>query len=432
MQNQRGVRFLSRTAEPTVMAIGDMETADGRVIRRADTGFVPSHHFVQRLALIASFLAVDHHPDAVWLSLFAVALNLLWAYRFERSTATARHPAFAGRQRAARLGVNRYPLEQTRTVIATTNAAEAHLAALGDKDILWTADGRAFLMYARQGGRLIALFDPVGPLECWRGLFADFVSLAAELGCKPVFYQVSSRFLQQGEARRMRAFKLGERADVAVDRFSMNGKEWASLRRALNRAERDGLAFEYLEAGAGTAIIEELRQVSDAWLAMNKAGEKRFSLGAFNEDYIRSFPLAVIRLDGRVIAFVNILPAGDSAFIDLMRFVPGIHRGAMDLLVVRVIEWLRDNGFSRLNLGMAPLSGLARRPDAPLWDRIGCLLFDRANRFYNFRGLRAFKEKFDPEWKPRYLVVLDNGSAPLSAAAAAILIAGGIGRVFAR
>lgn len=432
MQNQGGARSVF-DGEERLRQRGAVAASADEANRFFTANLLPSHHFFQRFALITAFLAVDHHQDAIWIGLFAVVLNLVWAWRFEEMGPPHRTRLGHMRGQVARSAPQpSVTLEKTLDVIRHTDAAEANLVSLGDKDILWSADGRAFLMYARQGSRLIALFDPVGPTECWRELMDGFMALARECRCKPVFYQVSARFMEQGAGRRLRGYKLGERADIRVDQFSMNGKEWASLRRALNRAERDGLVFDYLEAGAAAAIMDELRSVSDAWLGMNKTSEKRFSLGAFDPDYVNAFPLAVIRLDGRIIAFLNVLTAGDSAFVDLMRFIPGAHRGAMDLLVVRTIEFLKQRGYMRLNLGMAPLSGLGGNPKAPLWERLCAFIYERGNRFYNFKGLRAFKEKFDPEWDARYLVVTERGSPALSAAAAAILIAGGLGRVFGR
>ncbi|MCB1771930.1 MAG: DUF2156 domain-containing protein, partial [Candidatus Competibacteraceae bacterium] len=57
------------------------------------------------------------------------------------------------------------------------------------------------------------------------------------------------------------------------------------------------------------------------------------------------------------------------------------------------------------NLGMAPLSGLQNRSLAPLWNRFGALVFGHGETFYNFRGLRQYKEKFDPQWEARYLAI---------------------------
>jgi phosphatidylglycerol lysyltransferase len=75
---------------------------------------------------------------------------------------------------------------------------------------------------------------------------------------------------------------------------------------------------------------------------------------------------------------------------------------------------------------MAPLSGIESRAHAPAWNRLAGLLYRHGEHFYNFQGLRRFKEKFQPEWRPRYLaspggIVL----APVLLSVAA-LISGGV------
>jgi phosphatidylglycerol lysyltransferase len=63
----------------------------------------------------------------------------------------------------------------------------------------------------------------------------------------------------------------------------------------------------------------------------------------------------------------------------------------------------KAQGYAWFNLGMAPLSGLPTHRFASTWSRLGAIVYRRAGRFYNFEGLRSFKEKFRPEWRPRYL-----------------------------
>ncbi|MDO5704023.1 MAG: phosphatidylglycerol lysyltransferase domain-containing protein, partial [Paracoccus sp. (in: a-proteobacteria)] len=63
----------------------------------------------------------------------------------------------------------------------------------------------------------------------------------------------------------------------------------------------------------------------------------------------------------------------------------------------------RDQGYAEFSLGMAPLSGLAPERTGRLWDRFGAVIYRHGGSFYNFAGLRAFKEKFDPVWRPHYL-----------------------------
>lgn len=324
-------------------------------------------------------------------------------------------------------------IERASLVADAGLAADAKLVRLGDKQILWSGDGESYLMYARQGGKLIALFDPVGPDDNWSELALSFRAMARRKSCIPVFYQVSEKFLCTSGMAGIQGYKLGELAEIALPDFTMNGGEWANLRRAINRATRDGLTYDYLEPHQVDAVLDELKAVSDAWLAHGGTREKRFSLGAFDPAYVAASPVAVARLNGQIVAFANILTTKrGAAFVDLMRFLPGVHRGAMDFLIVRLIEDLKNRGFASLNLGMAPLSGLSDAPDAPFWDRTGNLVARHGTRFYGFQGLFSFKEKFAPVWTPRYLAVPSGVSPYLPAAATAMLIAGGLSGLFRR
>ncbi len=75
----------------------------------------------------------------------------------------------------------------------------------------------------------------------------------------------------------------------------------------------------------------------------------------------------------------------------------------MDYLFVELMLWGRAQSYEWFNLGMAPLSGLDVGPLAPLWNRLGTLVFRHGEHFYNFQGLRQYKEKFHPQWEPKYL-----------------------------
>jgi lysylphosphatidylglycerol synthetase-like protein (DUF2156 family) len=57
------------------------------------------------------------------------------------------------------------------------------------------------------------------------------------------------------------------------------------------------------------------------------------------------------------------------------------------------------------SLGNAPLAGLEARRGASLSTRLGALVYRHGRQFYNFEGLRAFKDKFDPDWRPVYVAI---------------------------
>jgi phosphatidylglycerol lysyltransferase len=67
-----------------------------------------------------------------------------------------------------------------------------------------------------------------------------------------------------------------------------------------------------------------------------------------------------------------------------------------------MILHFKEAGFECVSLGMAPLAGVEQTPLASPWHRIAGLLRQRGSHFYNFQGLREFKDKFHPDWQPRY------------------------------
>jgi len=75
---------------------------------------------------------------------------------------------------------------------------------------------------------------------------------------------------------------------------------------------------------------------------------------------------------------------------------------------------------------MAPFSGIAQNPLAPLWNRLGGLLFRQGEQFYNFQGLRTYKEKFEPQWEAKYLASPGGLILPQVLAQVAALISGGL------
>lgn len=321
--------------------------------------------------------------------------------------------------------------EEMQRAIAIARAqdvSDANLVRMGDKSMMFSADGRAFIMYGRQARSWIALFDPVGPRDAWPDLIWRFIEEARSCGCRPVFYQVSPAGLSYYADAGLRAFRLGELATVDLRTFELKGGKWATLRQTASRAQRDGLEFAVVEPEGISAIAGELVAVSDAWLAHHRAREKGFSLGAFNADYIAAQPVGVLRLNGRIVAFANILITDtcEEGTVDLMRFLPDAPKGSMDFLFVSLMEYLRGKGFKRFNLGMAPLAGLSERRSSPVWDKVGRTVFEHGERFYNFKGLKAFKSKFHPQWQPRYMAAGGGINPVLALMDATFLIGGGV------
>ncbi|MGZ2433147.1 bifunctional lysylphosphatidylglycerol flippase/synthetase MprF [Rhizobium redzepovicii] len=319
-------------------------------------------------------------------------------------------------------------LQRAVDIVRTQDYADANLVRMGDKSIMFSERGDAFIMYGRQGRSRIALFDPVGERQAIPELVWSFVEEARAASCRAVFYQISPALLSHCADAGLRAFKLGELAVVDLRTFELKGGKSANLRQTASRAKRDGLSFEAIPPEDVPMILDDLAAVSSSWLENHNAKEKGFSLGAFELEYISSQPVGVLKKDGKIVAFANILvtETKSEGSIDLMRFSSEAPKGSMDFLFVQIMEYLKAEGYMQFNLGMAPLSGMSKRETAPVWDWIGVTVFEHGERFYNFKGLRTFKSKFHPHWQPRYLAVSGGGNPMIALMDATFLIGGGL------
>jgi len=323
-------------------------------------------------------------------------------------------------------------VERARQALAAAETAtpEARLALLGDKALLFSPSGRSFIAYRVRGRRWIAMGEPAGLREERLPLLWAFAEMADSYGGAAVFYSVGEGMLADLATLGLAVRKVGEAAVIEAAAFSIAGRGKQSLRTAVNRAEREGVAFEVLPPGAARPLEAQLRAVSDAWLDHHNGAEKAFSLGRFDIAYLDGSPLAVARADGRIVAFANLLVAqdgagGGEAMVDLMRHDPQGPHGAMDFLFTRTVQWAQAEGLARLDLGMAPLAGLEDRRLAPVFARVGALVFEEGGAVYGFQGLRTYKAKFDPAWRPKFIAAPPSTPLALALLDVALLTSGG-------
>ena len=290
-------------------------------------------------------------------------------------------------------------------IVRAQERSDAVLAMMGDKSFVFSPSRRAFLMYAKRGRSWVALYDPIGPREEWPDLIARFVALADAHAGRAAFYQVRPEALPLYFDAGLKLIKLGEEACINLDTFGLEGPRRANLRYALKRGERDGLSAEVIGPAEVPALLPILSEVSDAWLDGRHAREKGFSVAAFDADYLAAQFVILVRQGSRPVAFATFMTTDlhTEATVGVMRHTAASSPYAMEFLFTRLALHLKQAGFRRLSLGMAPLSGLAPTPLAAAWHRIGHLLWCFGGRLYSFRGLRTFKSKFDPDWQPRYL-----------------------------
>jgi len=393
-------------------------------------------------ALVAMILV-----SVVWLGLFShkhveYSHDLWWQFAFRADAprflrATAGAVALVLLYSLARLLVPRGPLpppadadavDRVEPVVRASRRTYAHLALLGDKAFVTNETQTAFIMYAVEGRSWVAMGDPIGPEDQWEDLVWRFVERVDRNGGWPVFYQVDAQSLSLYTDLGLSFIKLGEEARVSLTDFDLEGRARKGLRHSHNKLTQLGCSVEVIPSHKVAEIIPELRRISDRWIQQKNTREKRFSLGFFDSAYLVRCPVAVVRCQDGIRAFANLWTGADKEEIsvDLMRYEPDGPEGMMDYLFVDLMLWARDRGYRWFNLGMAPLSGLQDRALAPLWSKAGAILFHHGEHFYNFQGLRAYKEKFGPTWGAKYMVCPGGMALPRIVGHVVALTSGGL------
>ncbi len=304
------------------------------------------------------------------------------------------------------------------------------MVAVGDKSVFFD-DGRGFCLYRTIGPYLTVFSDPMvtSPQERPAFLSALF-GFAANIDRRPLFYQISLDWIPLLHDRGYHFFKLGEEAHVPLDRLTLEGHAGKLTRQILRRAERDGLSFRIMQPPEIARRLNEFVATSDAWLGAKQVVERQFSIGYFNDDYMRRFPCAVVetREGAQLLAFANLLegPRREELSVDLMRYRTD-GPSVMDFLLLSTMLYGKSAGYRTFNLGMAPLASVGEHRGARVGERLAGILFRRGDHWYNFQGVRFYKQKFDPEWVPRYMAYQSAVEWPVALANVSALISGGWG-----
>lgn len=216
--------------------------------------------------------------------------------------------------------------------------------------------------------------------------------------------------------------------------LSMEGSRWSGMRNTLKKAEKEGCSFKIFSKEEIPDVLPVFKEISDDWMKSKNSREKQFSLGCFNEDYLMRMPFAAVMKDEKPVAFANLwlTDSKHEISIDLMRYSDNAPKGVMEYLFLKLILHGKEQGYEYFNLGMAPLSGFELHSFSPFWNRLAGIMYKHGERFYNFKGLRSYKEKFKPQWEPRYIAVQSVFALPSALKSVASLISGGTAGIFSK
>jgi len=300
----------------------------------------------------------------------------------------------------------------------------SHLIFLHDKYISWNSQKNVLIPFQRFADKLVILGDPIGEKNELSNAIEEFQEIADLYGFTPVFYQVSDEMLPYLHGHGFTFFKLGEEAFVDLKTFSLMGNKMKGLRALKNKFNRNNFFLELVEPPFSTELLEELRGISNEWLQGRK--EKGFSLGFFDEEYLNKAPIAIVRDENkRILGFMSIMHVYDdhqTISVDIMRVRPEAPSGTIDFLFLSLIDWAKEQGYQRFNMGMAPLANVGLSRFSFLSEKIAAQIFLHGHFIYQFQGLRKFKQKYTNIWEPKYLAYRRKSSLPIIMAQITLLI----------
>jgi len=284
-----------------------------------------------------------------------------------------------------------------------------------DKSIFLTRAHDSYIAYRVSGNFAVVLGGPIGPRERIAGAVGEFASFCAQSDWSPAFHQATPEFWPVYQSMGYRRLKLGDEAIVDLTTFTLEGRAQKELRHAVRRLERDGYHLEYVDPPASDEVVEQMKEISDDWLAHRGHRERRFTLGRFEAQYVRDSKLLVCTdPGGRPVAFMNIIPSyrAGEATIDMMRQRADAPNGVIDFMFVRLFTDSKGQGCTRFSLGLTPMSGFQPDEVAGMEEKIVHYFFSRMNFWFNYQGLRRYKAKFATIWEPRYLVYQNPADLP--------------------
>ncbi|UBH12113.1 bifunctional lysylphosphatidylglycerol flippase/synthetase MprF [Macrococcus armenti] len=294
--------------------------------------------------------------------------------------------------------------EEERTRIIETYGGNfvSHLNYTGDKSFFTNDEKDAFIMFNTHYDTIFVLGDPVGNRDAFRDLLFNFYEQANYFGYEIIFYQVKPDYLPLYHDFGNIFFKLGEEAVIPLSDFSISGKKKRAFRATVNKFETNGYYFEVVNPPFDAAFIDELKMISDEWLGSRN--EMHFSVGNFNTTYLNKAPVGIIRNENEIIGFVSFMPThyNNSVSVDLIRWKHNDLQ-MMDGLYLNTMLFAKEQ-YDYFNMGMAPLSNVGSHKYAFYRERFAGKIFETISHLYSFKGLRNYKEKYNPEWQPRYLV----------------------------
>ena len=270
---------------------------------------------------------------------------------------------------------------------------------LGEDRVVVRLAGAAVAGYVRRGRWAVLATDVAAPPWARERVLDELLERLKQGRMRPVFTCVAEA--EPYESRGMYAMPIAEDAVIDLTSFSLKGKRMPNIRHSVSAAKRAGLTV----VPWSQELAESVAEVSKAWLATKHCGDMGFTLGRFDPEEISSTDCRVaVNAEGKAVGFVtwHHHDGGRGRVLDIMRRGPDAPNPTIDILIAESLQGFADAALREASLACVPLSR-----------------GKMAERLYPTASLRRYKDKFNPTWEPRWLVVPSRRQLPGGLAAVA-------------
>ena len=285
---------------------------------------------------------------------------------------------------------------------------------------VWVSDdGRTAIGYQLVGAVALCLADPVGPLDEREAALRAFDSFCFDRGWIPCLFAAGQESADLAPVLGWTSIEVAEDSVIPLHDLAFKGKAFQDVRTALNKAGKQDVTLEVTRwQDAKPVVTDQLRAISEGWVGDKALPEMGFTLGTLREadDPEVRLHLAVDP-DHTVEGFTSWMPVGEDGRVvgwtlDLMRRRESGFRPVMEFLIGASALQFKDEGFEFLSLSAAPLAKapgeLAGSSDQKVLQKLLDFLGKTLEPYYGFQSLFAFKQKFNPQHHPMYLVFPDS------------------------
>lgn len=286
------------------------------------------------------------------------------------------------------------------------NSSLDYFKIADDKMLFFSENKKAFISYRTSGNFAVVLENPVAASDLeMKKCISEFDSYCYRSGMKSIFFRVPEESLEIYHELGKKNLFLGQEGVVNLLKFKLEGGARKPMRNAINKVISRGYKATVHEPPIPDGVLQKIKSASNEWLYEMNRREIIFSQGMFNWEELKSQCIITVEsTEGKVIAFLNIIPdfvEGEATY-DLIRKTNDAPNGVMDFILVELFKYLKNKGFTQVNLGFAPMSGLDDPRTFP--EKSMKFAYEQIGSFANYRGLREYKQKFDPEWHNKYLI----------------------------